>query len=380
MECVFPNIPAHPLTTENKEKLLEERRRFNIKSFKVINLIYALFTPGFILQTIFFPKNGVHDEFTAIYIAIFSALCLSNLLFFLFFHVTERRWKNKRRYAFLRLFLMLLFTMSMGLNYLDLHYGQELSLFILNLMFLCSFSWFSCREYLVLSCYNLFLLTLIYGKLIIFDQLPHSDSLPALVYFFIALAVYRNLAAIRTENFLNRTSLEEQYRLRAAESVTDPLTGLLNRRYMEDDMNKERHRSLRLGTTFCLLMIDIDHFKLINDNYGHVAGDGVLKELSLLLKKSLREYDKIYRYGGEEFLVFLPETKGNDARNLGERIRTEIASHPFPTVKQKVTVSMGIAQSHRESSVDELIKETDRMLYRAKENGRNQVAFSRAEG
>lgn len=157
----------------------------------------------------------------------------------------------------------------------------------------------------------------------------------------------------------------------------DGLTGLMNRRIFHEQMATELARSDRYGGTFSLFMIDIDHFKNINDTYGHQAGDSVLQSLGRLLKEKTRNVDIVARYGGEEFAVILPETHEPSAALVGEMIRTAIAQTPFSLPDGKdiaLTISVGVATYPRcGSTMQDLIKCADQALYLAKQAGRNRV-------
>jgi diguanylate cyclase (GGDEF)-like protein len=160
-------------------------------------------------------------------------------------------------------------------------------------------------------------------------------------------------------------------------SHTDPLTGLNNRRSMMEALDKEFERSTRTQSPLSLLMLDIDHFKKINDNFGHQQGDKVLQSLAALLKEHLRQYDLATRFGGEEFALILPETSEKDACLVAERIRQsiqELELDDLPT-HFRMTASIGLATSPNEvmATPDDLIREADDALYNAKRRGRNRV-------
>lgn len=160
-------------------------------------------------------------------------------------------------------------------------------------------------------------------------------------------------------------------------SHTDPLTGLNNRRSMMEALDKEFERSTRTQSPLSLLMLDIDHFKKINDNFGHQQGDKVLQSLAALLKEHLRQYDLATRFGGEEFALILPETSEKDACLVAERIRQsiqELELDDLPT-DFRMTASIGLATSPNEvmATPDDLIREADDALYNAKRRGRNRV-------
>lgn len=162
-------------------------------------------------------------------------------------------------------------------------------------------------------------------------------------------------------------------------SNTDHLTGLFNRRYMMEALDKEVQRSIRKGGNLSLIMLDIDHFKQVNDSYGHLQGDVVLQKVALQLQKELRSYDCAARYGGEEFVAILPDSSLKEAVFVADRIRLAVQGTRFsgPIAKLNLTVSLGVAwfSTDAAQSVDGFIKLADDALYRAKEHGRNRVEF-----
>ncbi len=162
-------------------------------------------------------------------------------------------------------------------------------------------------------------------------------------------------------------------------ATTDPLTGLLNRRALSERLTTEMERALRYDTSVALLLVDLDHFKRVNDTHGHLAGDGVLRAVAELLTEEARSSDLVGRYGGEEFLVVLPETDDAGAASLAERMRERVAGHAFRAWEGEgaleVTASIGMATfpAARIESVDDLFARADAALYRAKAEGRNRV-------
>lgn len=159
--------------------------------------------------------------------------------------------------------------------------------------------------------------------------------------------------------------------------VTDQLTQAANKRHLLDQLANELNRSIRHGRPLSLVMFDIDHFKRVNDTYGHVAGDYVLKEVSTLVRSRIRRNEVFGRYGGEEFSLLLPETHLQGAYTLAQEVRAMVAGHhfAFDNVRIPVTVSLGVAQWNPTiRSVDEFIQAADAKLYQAKREGRNRVA------
>lgn len=159
-------------------------------------------------------------------------------------------------------------------------------------------------------------------------------------------------------------------------ATTDSLTGLANRRRLFDSLEQEVYRAQRYGTTLSLIMFDIDHFKRINDNWGHATGDWVLRRIAQETRELLRKTDQAGRYGGEEFLVVLPQTDLSEALLLAHRLSERIsdtAITPEHDAPMPVTVSVGVAALAPDETGEELIHRADQALYRAKQNGRNRV-------
>jgi len=155
-------------------------------------------------------------------------------------------------------------------------------------------------------------------------------------------------------------------------SVTDPLTGIYNRLKLDEMLQHELTRYERYGQKFSLILCDIDHFKHINDTYGHLSGDKVLQEFTSLCKEHLRDIDVLGRWGGEEFLIIVPGTDLSGALNLAEKLRRAIEVFDF-TDAGRVTASFGVAAIQEAEERDHLLKRMDEALYQAKEQGRNQV-------
>ena len=160
----------------------------------------------------------------------------------------------------------------------------------------------------------------------------------------------------------------------------DSLTGLNNRRCFDDIMNKESERAERYHHPTSLIMLDLDHFKKVNDNFGHQTGDQVLRILGKILLEEVRQCDTPCRYGGEEFAIILPETELGKAIKIAERIRQTIEQENIVThnnIHLKITASLGIASTEENQSID-LIEAADQALYHAKKSGRNRLATTPA--
>ena len=162
-------------------------------------------------------------------------------------------------------------------------------------------------------------------------------------------------------------------------ALTDELTKLPNRRHLAQRFLEEMQRARRHHKSMAFLMIDIDHFKLINDTYGHLQGDAVLADLAKILVAGKRESDVAARYGGEEFGIILHETNETGAMTLAERIRAKVEAATFPGAL-KLTISIGVAASDDESQFTALLEKADQALYVAKQSGRNAVRAADMRG
>jgi diguanylate cyclase (GGDEF)-like protein len=175
----------------------------------------------------------------------------------------------------------------------------------------------------------------------------------------------------KTQGFIK---LEQALKIINELAIRDELTGSHNRRHLIRLIENEKERTARLGSLFCLCLLDIDHFKRINDTYGHLAGDTVLREFAATVQRQIRDSDSFGRYGGEEFLLMLPETSIDEAHALAERVRANIARLGFPDLPDlAVTVSIGIAQFRTDEPISQTVARADEALYQAKSSGRNRV-------
>ncbi|MEF3254801.1 MAG: GGDEF domain-containing protein [Deferribacterales bacterium] len=164
----------------------------------------------------------------------------------------------------------------------------------------------------------------------------------------------------------------EKYKM---ESVMDPLTGLYNRRFFDRKITEEIERCKRYGATFSILFLDIDDFKKINDTYGHVVGDFVLKYLAEILRSELRKSDSAFRYGGEEMVILLTETSLESALKFANRLLEMVRNTVFKYKEEelKITISVGVAEYKAGDSLDSLTNRADAAMYRAKKEGKNRV-------
>lgn len=192
--------------------------------------------------------------------------------------------------------------------------------------------------------------------------------------------VYAELTRLNNELLTMQRELEKKNRELERLAYYDTLTGLLNRRAILEKLDEWLRQVRRYSDCLCVVMMDIDHFKRVNDTLGHRTGDRVLADVAGLLRRSVRQVDFCGRYGGEEFLIILPRTDATGAEVMAERMRTAIegtAMHAADGTAFTVTASFGASECCKDDTEDSLVSRADAALYRAKELGRNRTEIER---
>ena len=179
----------------------------------------------------------------------------------------------------------------------------------------------------------------------------------------------KSIAQLKVENIERQRAAEELEKL----SITDPLTSIYNRRKFNKLLASEVERSKRYQTNLSIIMCDIDHFKKINDTYGHDVGDEALKVFSEKINENIREIDMFARWGGEEFMILMPNVSIDDACSVAEKLRKVITSTEVKKL-DSITASFGVTDLHEDETAESFIKRVDLAMYKAKNNGRNNVA------
>jgi len=162
----------------------------------------------------------------------------------------------------------------------------------------------------------------------------------------------------------------------AIENNKDPLTKMFSRRFLPNIIQHEIQYCLERDVNLGVIMVDLDYFKMINDQYGHTVGDSILSNTASILSTSIRAYDYVFRYGGEEFLIIINNTDTDSCLSVAEDIRNKVASYQYrdlPMIKDPITISLGVAIFNKHPDYEQLINHADQALYAAKENGRNRV-------
>jgi diguanylate cyclase (GGDEF)-like protein len=182
---------------------------------------------------------------------------------------------------------------------------------------------------------------------------------------------------------LGRERVWREAQAYAQAAVIDPVSGLFNRRYFQARLEEELHRAIRQATSVALLMVDLDGFKSINDRFGHIAGDMVIRDISEILRRSVRIFDVCTRFGGEEFAVMMPGGTPESAGTIAERIRQRVEAYrrsESDLAALHVTASIGVAVSPPGVTARDLIERADRALYHAKRAGKNRVSATAPNG
>lgn len=267
--------------------------------------------------------------------------------------------------------------------------GPARGAFLLLGVALFSFGMFrlDTRGFLKLAAGMLLVYALMVAALVYFQPETSNLRLDLLlgVAFAMTLAQFSLLAGMVSDlrhkvSDKNRTLAKQNAELEVAlqrindMAIRDELTGVYNRRYLMERITEETVRSQRSGATFCLCMVDIDFFKKINDGYGHLGGDEVLRRVARAASGALREGDFFGRYGGEEFAILLTNTTLDGAMVTAERVRTQIHNLRFPEINEnlQVSISLGVAEHLRQDPANVTLQQADEALYCAKHNGRNQ--------
>ncbi len=197
-------------------------------------------------------------------------------------------------------------------------------------------------------------------------------------------AVSRDLQEELVQTNQDLSSLRTDFKRVREESLADPLTGIQNRRAFDVSLVEARKHATANNEALCLLMVDIDHFKKVNDTYGHVVGDAVLKQVSNAINDTVRGGDVLARYGGEEFVLLLPNTPMEGAERVADNVCNNVRNQAMDRSRVgkdigRVTVSVGVALFYRDESTEEFVVRADTALYRAKESGRNRVCTHEVE-
>lgn len=303
---------------------------------------------------------------------------LINIAFYIIFRTGLNQRMADPSLTFIQMCAGIIVTMY-GMYYANESRGALLLVYIIILLF--GIFHLNYRNFLYISLFTL----LTYGADIALLSYfrPHKVNfqIEYLQWFVFAIvlatfsAIGGYISALRHNLNINTVELEKSISRIRELSIRDELTGVYNRRHFMDLIEYEKNRASRGGALFSIVILDIDKFKEVNDKYGHLIGDEVLRKVTDAIGKALRSTDFCGRYGGDEFLLVLTQTDINAAKICAERVRSSIEQSVFPDLGEefKITSSLGLTEYHIREDIGKMIARADEALYRAKKAGRNRV-------
>lgn len=287
--------------------------------------------------------------------------------------------------AAVTVFMLITLGFTATAFYLDKFQLGAITLFIFVLMIVIAYSMSKLGIYGIFWAYP----TVLFIYFGVFRRIAKIYTAVFFVYFTLLVfyliefgtAIRSVIALVITILFTNifLNIIEHLQERLVEQSNRDPLTGAFNRRHLASNLEEALERKRRSDTPASILLFDLDHFKSINDDFGHAVGDRVLKEFVLLIRKRRRTLDKLFRIGGEEFLLFLPDTPESGAIRLAEDIRCSVSTTGF-IENRKVSVSIGTSELNKDESVKTWVKRGDDALYKAKQGGRNRSVSGKIHG
>lgn len=327
-------------------------------------------------------------EFGAIY--LFPAVCMQ--MVWLLLRLRMQRWLRAYQAYFVVAAFMVVIVPGHNVHYLTLHWWQlsVLPVMVITAWVILRETWHGNPEARTVALGTFIFIAACVNDLLI--DLVHLDTVRLAPLGFVAILIAMAVSmANRFTGMFNRLEVEVAERtaeLREANEKlaqaarVDHLTGLLNRRGFGEEAEAESFRAFRSGRQFSVVLADVDHFKQVNDEYGHACGDHVLKRVAAVLAERTRDVDRVARWGGEEFILLLPETDSSGAAVLAEKLREVIAENLFEYDGQRLSVTMtfGIAEHRKGEALETCIARADTALYTGKERGRNKVMIGKYRG
>lgn len=369
-------IMSYKTLKESNNSGINETRRLQATVLKLISILTLIIVPilwGHDAWLLRFVHPIDRIGYPALLLAFGSALILLQ--------------RHADKYYTLAAFLGIgAFTLHMGAFLQNFLYGQKVMLlaasssslqwFPLVYVLLFLFLQYRYARAISLLFYLSFLIPFLIYIFTSWQSISQSELFPLYLQIAAGHPVY--ILALSYIELVQRKLAEAGVKLRSVETdaMRDYLTGIPNRRASTEVLQKAIEKNTEHGTKTTVMMIDIDHFKRINDTFGHDVGDEVLLSFTTLIKNHIRNGDILGRWGGEEFILILPNTGSENARILSNRLCNVVAKHSFLTVGQ-VTTSIGISVSQPDDTVETLVKRADVALYGAKQSGRNRAVLQR---
>lgn len=342
------------------------RSGHNYRAFFVLAAVLFASCSIFLLQHLLIPDRycdaWIHNLYIRFYLITMAAAPVYALILFL----ANRQRSEKAVFFLCMLFCFTMISLGMTLSVLDFHNGRNLTAVFLASLGVTVMLSGPLLAYVMCSIWLLAMFSLAYLRYF------HTVADPSLIVTMIFLASLNFVFGLYAEHIRLKANLST-VRMRDL-TLHDQLTGAYNRLFLNEYIQKLIHSRNRYKTALSCILIDVDHFKDVNDTYGHPVGDRVLVSLVGAIREQLRNTDTITRMGGEEFLILLPETPLEPAKTVANKIRSITEHLNFNGFT--LTISLGVCEIHENESFESAFSRCDTALYRAKTNGRNRVEIS----
>lgn len=344
-----------------EDEFLEDNLCLSSKITSYISLVFG-FILGLFLLSSFFSKEKPPLFFNIVFIRLLFII-VSIIVFFV-----SKKTKKPRNL----IYIITLYQAAMVLTYLftlkqldSLNYFSFIGLMVITLAI------YLLPNKIILSQ----IITIVFSILFFLYPLHKIENITdsefyRIIAYQVILLLYCNINYYCTETSKRKKFVANKELLNL--SAKDPLTGIYNRTKFDDEINKWISFSERYGNTFSLIIFDIDDFKGINDNYGHLVGDSVIKRICETISKSIRDTDIFARWGGDEFVLLLPNTDIQQAKEMAERMRKNICNNSYE-LDIKITCSFGVASYMKNDTKQSLLRKADNLLLHAKESGKDRV-------
>jgi len=366
------------LGLRTRHSVEDKQSRFNDTTALFLGSIVIMIAVFLLLNNIFVSTSADGAYNPAVYMGYRKAYFLLAACGVILVVAEHVRVANVRkvRLVLRRLVYAVLFGSTAILSGLDFNLYRDFSAFIIVQLMI---GWILSTRLWVYPLFSLFHLGLTLAAMAYMNKdmfFKERAWIMAALYAAIAIVLAIAGEGNRRKAWITESQLEEANEALRAASFLDPLTGLYNRRYLSEMLISACALSRRGGGSLSVVMLDVDHFKSINDSFGHGVGDDVLKYIAGIIHGCLRESDIAARYGGEEFLLLLPGTDSDGAEKVSMRLLERLRTTCPPGIAAPVTASAGVATMQRDEPDAALVERADQAMYAAKRNGRDQVRVS----
>lgn len=350
-----------------KDELKKEQNRYNGKLLNIVSIVASVALTILLLWSILVSGDKKPIVEPIYYIGVYAFIIILSLTYIV---VSRFQWADKAvqgKIAYIKNYIYsLVLAVSMSfITWMDLHYEWDLTAFLVTLFVISTSIWLSSIQYAVLSSSMVFV--------VIFGMFEVNAAVHATPYNITKLLILLTVGwllmltanSIKITSFLAKEDLKAKNKEIEYLSYTDPLTGLKNRRYLEISFQTIQLISERQKNPYSLILLDIDHFKQINELFGRQMGDKVLVGAANQMISLARKSDEIFRFGGKQFLILLMDTDKEGSLVLANRLRQSVEENLSTGLNQPVTFSMGIADSYEGKDLETLIALTDERLLKA---------------